>query len=75
MKLTMVRTVKASPDGIEVRTYEEGQTYDLPHELARIFLAEGWAVIPAEEEVGPSESKPYRPRRRKHDPGPSEGAE
>lgn len=36
--VTMTKTEKGSPNGVLVREYEKGQTYDLPHELADTFI-------------------------------------
>lgn len=33
----MTKTTPGSPDGINVRDFEEGETYDLPEQLARAF--------------------------------------
>ena len=43
MEVRMVLSARGSPDGIEVRHYEAGKKYDLPAELADVFLAQGWA--------------------------------
>lgn len=37
-KVLMTKKEKGSPDGISVRWYEEGEEYDLPVELADVFL-------------------------------------
>lgn len=34
----MTKTEKGSPDSVNVRKYEKGRTYDLPTELADVFL-------------------------------------
>lgn len=43
MKIRMLRTLKGSPDGIEVREYEAGRKYDIPESLAANFLGQGAA--------------------------------
>jgi hypothetical protein len=43
MKIRMLQSTKGSPDGIEVRQYEAGTKYDVPEELAAVFLSQGWA--------------------------------
>lgn len=43
--VTMIATTPGSPNGIEVNTYEAGQTYDLPDELADTFLADKTAKL------------------------------
>lgn len=58
MKVRMLRTQKGSPDGIQVFSYEAGQKYDLPDDLAGVFLREGWAeedkeLTPEKKEAGP----------------------
>ncbi len=53
MKIRMLQQVVASPDGINARTLEEGEEYEvldtaIPHWMADAFLADGRA-----EEVKP----------------------
>lgn len=43
MKVKMLETKKGSPNGIIVNTYHEGEGYDLPPSLGRVFLENGWA--------------------------------
>lgn len=38
MLVRMKKTEKGSPDGVEIKTYEEGEDYDLNPSLARQFL-------------------------------------
>lgn len=38
MHVTMIETTKGSPNGIMINTYESGETYDLPYELANAFI-------------------------------------
>jgi len=45
MKIKMLKTVKGSPNGIDILEYESGEIYNLPKELADIFIHEGWAKI------------------------------
>ncbi len=42
MRVLVTKTTRATPDGLMVRRYEAGQSYDLPADLARVFIAEGW---------------------------------
>ena len=42
-RISMLVTKDGSPDGIQVRTFEKGKTYDVPETLADIFLRERWA--------------------------------
>lgn len=68
MRVAVVKTTDASPDGILVRTYEAGQTYEMPADLASVFLREGWGraaggtVGPDEHQAleGPTETKPAK---------------
>jgi len=48
----MLSTERGSPDGTHVYTYVSGVEYDLPPDLAAVFLRERWAVeaiLPAVE--------------------------
>ena len=38
MRIKMLRTTEGSPNGISVRSYSEGEIYDLPETLARVFI-------------------------------------
>lgn len=64
MAVRMLRTVRASPDGLHVYEYEEGREYagnsrpPLSPELERLFIEQGWAVdVEAKAESGPGEDK------------------
>ena len=46
MKLKMLKTCLGSPDGRRVVEYVKGESYDLPAELADVFVAQGWARVP-----------------------------
>ena len=67
-KVKMTQTVKASPDGIKIITYEKGKEFEVPDELFRIFVKEGWATAkkerkPVEKEaVTTKEEKKTKPR-------------
>jgi hypothetical protein len=56
MKLKMLETRQGSPDGISVATYEEGQTYDIPKDLAGVFIREDWAEPLKKKEADPAAS-------------------
>ena len=43
MQIRMLRTQRGSPDGLEVRLYEAGRKYDVPAELAAVFIGQGSA--------------------------------
>lgn len=39
-KVKMLKTKPGSPDGVSVRVYDKGKEYDLPEDLANVFLKE-----------------------------------
>jgi hypothetical protein len=43
MKIKMLETRLGSPNGVLVLPYTEGEEYELPDSLGRVFLTEGWA--------------------------------
>jgi hypothetical protein len=48
VKIKMLETRTGSPDGFTVRSYTKGEQYELPDELANVFVHEGWGKpIPA----------------------------
>jgi len=49
----MTATTKGSHDGIHVREYIEGETYDLPEKLALAFDMMGVAEVPASKAPPP----------------------
>ncbi len=46
MRILVTKTTRAAPDGLTVCRYEAGQSYDLPADLARVFIKEGWGREP-----------------------------
>lgn len=42
-RIRMNQTAFGSPDGIQVFQYQAGQIYTIPDDLAKVFLAQGWA--------------------------------
>src|SRR5687768_17365808 len=38
------KTMKGSPDGIQVNTYEAGKKYQMPKDLGVVFVREQWGV-------------------------------
>lgn len=56
MKVKMIKTMKGSPDGIQVNEYEAGKEYDLPEGLANNFLGQDVAKK-NKEKKGPEENK------------------
>jgi len=79
MRVQMRGTHRGSPDGINVESYEEGKSYDLPSDLAEVFVREGWAVAveappapapktePETPKVVPGENKALTPDEKKDD--------
>ncbi len=50
MRIRMLKTTRGAADGFTVQTYEAGQSYELPEtlramDLARVFMAAGWAKL------------------------------
>jgi hypothetical protein len=43
VRVEMIESRKGSPDGVAVLDFDAGQAYDLPDELADVFVREGWA--------------------------------
>lgn len=60
MLVKMLSTKQGSPNGIVVRTYERGRTYELPGELAEAFINMAWAE-PDEGPRGPEEPEETGP--------------
>lgn len=50
MRIGMLTTKRGSPDGVQVKTYTEGEPYDVPDDLGAVFVREGWAEPAAEPE-------------------------
>ena len=44
MWVLMNQTRQASPNGYDVRTYEEGEVYEVPEALGETMIREQWAV-------------------------------
>jgi hypothetical protein len=42
MRILVTKTTRAAPDGVTVRSYRAGETAEMPEDLARVFLREGW---------------------------------
>ncbi len=63
MRVKMLTTVPASPDGLAVQLYKKGEEYDVPKPLGTMFVAEDWAealkAAPAENKQakGPGSNK------------------
>lgn len=71
MKITMLTNRTGSDDGINIRSFKEGETVTVGEDLGGVFVREGWAVEakPEPEKVtqpGPTETKPAKgPKERK----------
>ena len=76
MRILVTKTTRAAPDGVTVRSYRAGETADMPADLARVFIAEGWGreadgtameAAPANKafESAPENKTPPNPRRTK----------
>ena len=71
MQVLVTKTTRAAPDGLTVCRYEAGQSYDLPADLARVFITEGWGrameAAPANKafERAPETKTPPRAKRRR----------
>ena len=57
----MTKTEKGSPDGIRVRTYDKDGEYDLPTELADVFIYEMECAEEVESE-DPAEDDKKEPK-------------
>ena len=83
-RVTMLATLLGSNDGVEVKTYEKGQTYDVSDDLAENFIGQG-AADPAKEPTveaeanspksaaGPTENKVAAPAEAKPTAKPTTG--
>lgn len=72
--VVMVKTQKASPDGVTVVTYVAGESYAVPGELGETMLREGWATLKTAAPVAPAKTKPAPdPAKKKAKPKPSKG--
>jgi len=44
MKIKVLKTHQASPNGTLINNYEEGKVYDMPEKLAGIFITQKWGI-------------------------------
>ena len=71
MRILVTKTTRAAPDGVTVRSYRAGETAEMPEDLARVFLREGWGraveAAPANKALdgAPENKTPPNPRRTK----------
>ncbi len=42
MRIRVTKATRAAPAGVTVRSYRAGETAEMPEDLARVFLREGW---------------------------------
>ncbi len=71
MRIRVTKTTRAAPDGVTVRSYRAGATAEMPEDLARVFLREGWgraveaAPVNKALDGAPENKTPPNPRRTK----------
>lgn len=68
----MEKTRHGSPDGVTVLLYERGQTYDMPEELADVYLGNGDGVPGGEDELEPERKEAAGPAENKQLGGPDQ---
>lgn len=52
MKIKMLQTRSGSPNGVSTVLYEKDREYEIPDELAQIFLKEKWARPVGKKDLG-----------------------
>ncbi len=52
MKLKMLETRSGSPDGVSTVLYEKDREYELPDDLACVFVKEKWAQTIGKKDLG-----------------------
>ena len=53
MRLQMLSTQRGSPNGYDVKTFYEGEVYDVSESLARVFVEQKWAKkAPENKDLG-----------------------
>ena len=57
LKLKMTASARGSTDGVLVSEFKKGKTYDIPDDLANVFLAEKLAI---EVKVRPKPETPEK---------------
>ncbi len=71
MRILVTKTTRAAPAGVTVRSYRASETAEMPEDLARVFLREGWGraveAAPANKALdgAPENETPPNPRRAK----------
>jgi len=53
LNLKMKKTVKGCPDGLTVIEYQKGETYQVPEELADVFLTQMKVAVKVKEKGAP----------------------
>jgi hypothetical protein len=69
MKIKMLETKQAAPDGFTIATYTEGEVYDLPQSLAEAFIREKWAVKAKTDHEPPQKNSGAAPENKKRNAG------
>jgi len=59
MRVRMKETRKGSPDGLTISEYVAGRVYEIPFDLAEVFVREGWSIV---VEVEPEEQPALKPK-------------
>ncbi len=52
MKIKMLETRSGSPDGVSTVLYEKDREYELPDDLACVFIKEKWARTACKKDLG-----------------------
>ena len=52
MKLKMLETRSGSPDGVSTVLYKKNREYELPDDLACVFIKEKWARTVGKKDLG-----------------------
>lgn len=61
IRIRMLETADGATDGAVVRTYEQGETYEVSEDLAECFEASGQAELVADEDP-PSDAEEAKPK-------------
>lgn len=72
MRVRMKETRKGSPDGLTISEYVAGRVYEIPFDLASVFVREGWGVVVDVEPVEQPalKAKAMKPRAPAETPAP-----
>jgi len=64
MNVKMIKTVNGSPDGVTVNRYEAGHEYDIPEDLAAVFLKAKMAKQVKESAAADVPETPEAPKKK-----------